>query len=116
MGCSAFAILFDDIDPEMSGADKEVFQSFAHAQVSVTNEVYAHLSQPRFMFCPTQYCSTRAVPTVHTSEYLNTIGQKLAPDIDIMWTGPKVISKVCLCVCLFKSVCLYVGLNVCMWV
>ncbi|KAK8385333.1 hypothetical protein O3P69_012275 [Scylla paramamosain] len=94
MGCNAFAILFDDIDPEMSGADKEVFQSFAHAQVSVTNEVFAHLSQPRFMFCPTQYCSTRAVPSVHTSEYLNTIGQKLAPEIDIMWTGPKVISKV----------------------
>lgn len=33
-GCSAFALLFDDIEPEMSGADKEVFQSFAHAQVS----------------------------------------------------------------------------------
>lgn len=32
-GCLAFALLFDDIDPEMSEADKEVFQSFAHAQV-----------------------------------------------------------------------------------
>ncbi len=32
-GCSAFALLFDDIEPEMSEADKEVFQSFAHAQV-----------------------------------------------------------------------------------
>ncbi|XP_042870667.1 protein O-GlcNAcase-like isoform X2 [Penaeus japonicus] len=94
LGCNAFAILFDDIDPEMSGADKEVFQSFAHAQVSVTNEVFTHLNQPKFMFCPTQYCSTRAVPSVQTSEYLNTIGQKLAPEIDIMWTGPKVISKV----------------------
>ncbi|XP_071513082.1 protein O-GlcNAcase isoform X1 [Panulirus ornatus] len=94
LGCNAFAILFDDIDPEMSGADKEVFQSFAHAQVSVTNEVFTHLSQPKFMFCPTQYCSTRAVPNVQTSEYLNTIGQKLAPEIDIMWTGPKVISKI----------------------
>ncbi|XP_064095431.1 protein O-GlcNAcase-like isoform X1 [Macrobrachium nipponense] len=94
LGCNAFAILFDDIDPEMSGADKEVFQTFAHAQVSVTNEVFTHLSQPKFMFCPTQYCSTRAVPNVQTSEYLNTIGKKLAPEIDIMWTGPKVISKV----------------------
>ncbi|XP_042220168.1 protein O-GlcNAcase-like isoform X1 [Homarus americanus] len=94
LGCNAFAILFDDIDPEMSGADKEVFHSFAHAQVSVANEVFTHLSQPKFMFCPTQYCSTRAVPNVQTSEYLNTIGQKLAPEIDIMWTGPKVISKI----------------------
>lgn len=34
-GCSAFALLFDDIEPEMSEADKEVFQSFAHAQVKL---------------------------------------------------------------------------------
>ncbi|CAL4138125.1 unnamed protein product, partial [Meganyctiphanes norvegica] len=94
MGCNAFAILFDDIDPEMSSADKEVFQSFAHAQVSVTNDIFTHLGQPKFMFCPTQYCSTRAVPTVLTSEYLTTLGNKLAPAVDIMWTGPKVISKV----------------------
>lgn len=32
-GCKAFALLFDDIEPDMSPADKEVFQSFAHAQV-----------------------------------------------------------------------------------
>lgn len=36
-GCIAFALLFDDIEPEMSEADKEVFQSFAHAQVSIFN-------------------------------------------------------------------------------
>jgi hypothetical protein len=36
-GCQAFALLFDDIEPEMSEADKEVFQSFAHAQVSEKN-------------------------------------------------------------------------------
>lgn len=35
-GCTAFALLFDDIEPEMSEADKEVFQSFAHAQVCIT--------------------------------------------------------------------------------
>lgn len=93
LGCNAFAILFDDIDPEMSSADKEVFQSFAHAQVTVTNEIYTHLGQPKFMFCPTQYCSTRAIPTVLASEYLTTLGSKLAPAVDIMWTGPRVISK-----------------------
>lgn len=32
-GCTAYALLFDDIEPEMCEADKEVFQSFAHAQV-----------------------------------------------------------------------------------
>ncbi|XP_064600091.1 protein O-GlcNAcase-like [Liolophura sinensis] len=92
-GCKAFALLFDDIDPEMSEADKTTFQSSGHAQVSVTNEVYQHLNQPRFLFCPTEYCSTRAIPSVSNSEYLTTLGSKLLPDIDIMWTGPKVISK-----------------------
>ncbi|KAH9359583.1 hypothetical protein HPB48_021648 [Haemaphysalis longicornis] len=53
--------------PEISETDKEVFQSFVHAKVSVTNE---------------------------SSEYLNTIRLKLMPGIDIMWTGHKVISKV----------------------
>ncbi|XP_047539656.1 protein O-GlcNAcase isoform X1 [Vanessa atalanta] len=92
-GCTCFSLLFDDIEPEMSEADKQIFQSFAHAQVSVTNEIYQHLGCPRFLLCPTQYCSTRAVPTVNSSEYLNTLGTKLSQEIDIMWTGPKVISK-----------------------
>ncbi|XP_045506517.1 protein O-GlcNAcase isoform X2 [Colias croceus] len=92
-GCTCFSLLFDDIEPEMSEADKQIFQSFAHAQVSVTNEIHQHLGCPRFLLCPTQYCSTRAVPTVNSSEYLNTLGTKLSQEIDIMWTGPKVISK-----------------------
>lgn len=92
-GCQAFALLFDDIEPEMSKPDKEAFQSFAHAQVSITNEVFNHLHQPRFLFCPTQYCSTRAVPTVINSDYLNTLGSQLAPEVDILWTGSKVITK-----------------------
>ncbi|XP_072026542.1 protein O-GlcNAcase-like isoform X2 [Amphiura filiformis] len=93
-GVDAFALLFDDIDTDMCVADKEVFQSFAHAQVSITNEVFQHLGQPKFLFCPTEYCATRAVPNVKSSEYLTTIGKKLLPDIDFMWTGPKVVSKV----------------------
>ena len=64
LGCKAFALLFDDIEAEMSKPDKEAFQSFAAAQVSVTNEIFQHLGQPKFLFCPTQYCTTRATPTV----------------------------------------------------
>ncbi|GFN82438.1 cell division cycle-associated protein 7-like [Plakobranchus ocellatus] len=93
-GCDAFAVLFDDIDPELSEADRSAFQSFGLAQVSVSNEVYEHLHEPKlFLFCPTEYCASRAIPTVSSSEYLNTIGSKLLPGIDIMWTGPRVVSK-----------------------
>ncbi|XP_069756465.1 protein O-GlcNAcase isoform X3 [Narcine bancroftii] len=53
-GCKSFALLFDDIDHNMCPADKEVFSSFAHAQLSVTNEIYQYLEEPEhFLFCPT---------------------------------------------------------------
>ncbi|KAK3590145.1 hypothetical protein CHS0354_041199 [Potamilus streckersoni] len=92
-GCNAFALLFDDIDPELSEIDKSAFQSSAHAQASITNEVFEHLGQPEFFFCPTEYCTARAIPTLTSSGYLNTIGSKLLPPINIMWTGSKVVSK-----------------------
>ena len=62
-GCKAFALLFDDIDPELSEADRSVFASFGHAQVSVVNEVYEHLGQPKFLFCPTggYFCSVEVL-------------------------------------------------------
>lgn len=92
-GCHSFALLFDDIDPELSISDKSAFQSSACAQVSITNEVYEHLGQPEFYFCPTEYCTSRAMPNLVSSGYLNTVGSKLLNDIHILWTGSKVISK-----------------------
>uniref|UniRef100_A0A8D2ZR79 protein O-GlcNAcase n=1 Tax=Scophthalmus maximus TaxID=52904 RepID=A0A8D2ZR79_SCOMX len=93
-GCKSFALLFDDIDHNMCPADKEVFSSFAHAQVSITNEIYQYLGEPEtFLFCPTEYCGTFCYPNVSQSPYLHTVGEKLLPDIDVLWTGPKVVSK-----------------------
>uniref|UniRef100_A0AAQ6AJK3 Protein O-GlcNAcase n=1 Tax=Amphiprion ocellaris TaxID=80972 RepID=A0AAQ6AJK3_AMPOC len=93
-GCKSFALLFDDIDHNMCPADKEVFSSFAHAQVSITNEIYQYLGEPEtFLFCPTEYCGTFCYPSVSQSPYLHTVGEKLLPGIDVLWTGPKVVSK-----------------------
>ncbi|KAF6726933.1 Protein O-GlcNAcase [Oryzias melastigma] len=94
LGCQAFAILFDDIDASMCQADSEAFASFAHAQVTVTNEVYRFLGEPPvFLFCPTEYCSSLCSPSVSKSPYLQTIGEDLLPDISVIWTGSKVISR-----------------------
>ncbi|XP_068120926.1 protein O-GlcNAcase [Hyperolius riggenbachi] len=93
-GCKSFALLFDDIDHNMCAADKEVFSSFAHAQVSITNEIFQYLGEPEtFLFCPTEYCGTFCYPNVVQSPYLRTVGEKLLPGIDVLWTGPKVVSK-----------------------
>uniref|UniRef100_A0A671YHA9 Protein O-GlcNAcase n=1 Tax=Sparus aurata TaxID=8175 RepID=A0A671YHA9_SPAAU len=87
-GCKSFALLFDDIDHNMCPADKEVFSSFAHAQVSITNEIYQYLGEPEtFLFCPTEYCGTFCYPNVPQSPYLHTVGEKLLPGIDVLWTA-----------------------------
>lgn len=93
-GCSSFSLLFDDIETEMCAADKQAFSSFAHAHVAITNDVYQHLGEPEtFLFCPTDYCARFCTPTVSQSSYLNTVGENLLPGIDILWTGPKVVSN-----------------------
>lgn len=94
LGCQAFAVLFDDIDHSMCQADSEVFSSFAHAQVSVTNEIYRFLGEPPvFLFCPTEYCGSLCTPSVSKSPYLQTVGEDLLPNISVIWTGSKVISR-----------------------
>ncbi|XP_047424594.1 protein O-GlcNAcase [Mugil cephalus] len=94
LGCQAFAILFDDIDHSMCQADSEAFASFAHAQVTVTNEMYRFLGEPPvFLFCPTEYCGSLCSPSVSKSPYLQTVGEDLLPDINVIWTGSKVISR-----------------------
>lgn len=40
-----------------------------------------------------EYCASRANPNVQSSEYLNTIGARLLSGIDVLWTGPNVVSK-----------------------
>ena len=38
--------------------------------------------------CPlSEYCASRAIPSVKESDYLNHIGVELHKDIDILWTG-----------------------------
>ncbi|PKU44814.1 protein o- case-like [Limosa lapponica baueri] len=94
MGCCSFALLFDDIDPCMCQADRDVFPSLAQAQASVANEVYQELGQPSvFLFCPTEYCSSLCSPSPSKSCYLLTLGQELLPGIGVIWTGPKVVSQ-----------------------
>ncbi|CAF3072516.1 unnamed protein product [Rotaria sp. Silwood2] len=94
IGCENWALLFDDIENDMSQQDKDIYPSFAHAHVDLTNKLYDYLNKPNiFIFCPTDYCSRMAKPSIEKSSYLQTIGDGLHTDIDIFWTGPKVVSR-----------------------
>ena len=93
VGIKSFAILFDDIERNLSEEDSDKFSSAAEAQADLTNEIYLQTGEPRvFLFCPTEYCGSH-VSEADGSPYLSVIGEKLHTNIRIMWTGNRVISN-----------------------
>lgn len=97
LGVPDFAVLFDDINPDLSAADRERFGTPAAAQAFLGNTILrsARSWNPlaRVLFCPTEYCGRFATPSVADSPYLRTLGEQLDPDVDVLWTGPEIIAE-----------------------
>jgi hypothetical protein len=53
LGCTNFAILFDDIEPDLCEEDEVQFRTVANAQCSIANDLYKKLEPEVFLFCPT---------------------------------------------------------------
>lgn len=98
LGCTHFAMLWDDIPAELSAADRARYRTPAAAQCVVTNRVFGTLRRScptvRWLFCPTEYCGRFARPSVGESAYLREVGAALHPDIEVLWTGPEIVSEV----------------------
>ncbi len=97
LGCQGFALLFDDIPDRMEAEALARFGSLAGAQSAVANAVFRWLREQdpaaSLLFCPTPYCG-RMVAHQHGGEgYLAILGRELATEIDILWTGPEIISR-----------------------
>ena len=95
LGVRDFAVLFDDIPTGLQPGDLGGLQELAAAQAGIANTVFSQLALnpgERFLFCPVEYCGRFANPSVADSPYLKTIGQQLHQGIDILWTGPEIIS------------------------
>lgn len=94
VGVRDFALLFDDIPerPALAG-----FGSLAAAQGHVANAVFRATrdgaSGARFLFCPTPYCGRMAAREFGGPGYLDILGRELDPGIDVLWTGPEIISR-----------------------
>lgn len=96
VGARHFALLFDDLPGEMFAEDQTVYDSVAAAQSAVTNTIFDWLRHQgrddRLLFCPTPYCDRMDRWQLGGPQYLETIGSMLATDIDILWTGPEIVS------------------------
>ena len=97
LGVRTFAILFDDIPEALRPEDAARFGTFAGAQVYVVNALKAGFRAQgdgdRLWFCPTVYCGRFAHDRVADNAYLREIGAGLAPGIEVLWTGPQIISE-----------------------
>jgi protein O-GlcNAcase / histone acetyltransferase len=96
-GCHNFALLFDDIPDRMDPEDLKRWGSLAAAQCEVTNTLFrwarARSDEVRFLFCPTPYCGRMAQRNLGGENYLAIVGRELSPEIDVLWTGPEIISR-----------------------
>ncbi|WP_407571683.1 beta-N-acetylglucosaminidase domain-containing protein [Deinococcus altitudinis] len=90
LGVEDFALLFDDIPYQQDRAAQ------ALEQVEATHHVMRFLEgqgiRGLLLFCPTEYCAERAVPSVTASPYLKTLGDRLDPGTEVCWTGPQIVS------------------------
>jgi protein O-GlcNAcase / histone acetyltransferase len=97
LSCGNFALLFDDIPDRLHPEDGKRWGSFGSAQCHLANALFAwtreRCPQVRFLFCPTPYCGRMAERGFGGTDYLPTLGRELRPEIDVLWTGPEIISR-----------------------
>ncbi|CAM3350856.1 Protein O-GlcNAcase/histone acetyltransferase [Deinococcus saxicola] len=90
LGVQHFSLLFDDIPYAADRAAQ------AREQVEATHHVIDALGLEGqaglLLLCPTEYCGERARPDVASSPYLRALGENLRPGVEILWTGPQVVS------------------------
>ena len=94
IGITGLVLLFDDIPNELPPADRLHFDSFAAAQADIANLALERLRPHggRIILCPTDYCGRMAGGDPRGCAYLQVLGEKLAPEIDVFWTGPEIVS------------------------
>jgi protein O-GlcNAcase/histone acetyltransferase len=97
LGCGDFSLLFDDIPLRMATDDIDQWNSLASAQCHLANALFRWTRErrpgARFVFCPTAYCGRMAESAPGARTYLVAVGRELLPDIDIVWTGPEIVSR-----------------------
>lgn len=97
LGCRSFALLLDDIPDALDPADAARFGTLAAAQADLGNRAWewieTHVTGGSLMLCPTPYCDRMAAAGLGGPGYLDTLGRLLAPTIDVLWTGPEIVSR-----------------------
>ena len=85
LGVRTFAVFFDDIWGEGAKGDKQA----GLLNYVTDNFVRKHKDVQPLIMCPTEYNKAWA-----GKEYLPTLGEKMYPEVRIMWTGNSVVDMI----------------------
>ncbi len=85
LGVRTFAVFFDDIWGEGAKGDKQA----GLLNYVTDNFVRKHRDVEPLIMCPTEYNKAWA-----GKEYLPTLGEKMYPEVRIMWTGNSVVDMI----------------------
>lgn len=92
LGISCYALFLDDVPEELQNpADKARFKSLVEAHAYVINKLYQHVVS----LSPHNHLTV--TPTTYTNgfgsrEYVRELGAAVNPHVDLVWTGPEVVS------------------------
>lgn len=88
LGARSLALLLDDVPSHLvHEEDRRAFRSLGDAHVALAGKVQEALGPDvTWWLCPTDYLGTAS------SEYLETLGVGLGPEIEVGWTGRTVCS------------------------
>lgn len=97
LGCRHFGLLFDDVPDRPDTMRLVRAGRLAGVQSAIANQLFDWVRQKqpeaRFLFCPAPYCGRMAERGIGGPGYLAAVGRELLPDIDVLWTGPEIISE-----------------------
>lgn len=88
IGIADLAILFDDMRGDLP--------ALAEKQIEIVDWIGARTKAGRLIVCPSYYSDDPVLDRVfgeRPAGYLEALGTKLDPSIEIFWTGPRVCSK-----------------------
>lgn len=97
LGVSCFALFLDDVPPELqSPQDQARFNTLAQAHIHLINKLYHYLrsqsvagsESPRLTVTPTTYTNAWG-----SQDYIRALGAGVDPHVDLVWTGPEVVSR-----------------------
>jgi|WetSurMetagenome_2_1015567.scaffolds.fasta_scaffold00572_6 hypothetical protein len=97
LGCRAVGLLMDDIPPVVPKKSRNTFSSLGQAHGLLLQCLLADIRKRRsgvtMWFCPTIYTDQLAPEGIENCAYLKDLCASIPGDVQVMWTGPSVISK-----------------------